>query len=134
MATIEERAKTHITRSFTDMNDFQAGYMIGAEEQEELLKSQLPKCNAISLINYLDKNRHEGKMCFSNMECADLEKAFKEGDWAKVIRYINKYLNETKDETKDVKSCSTCKFYNGHCTYGNAPECIHLSEWKPKRD
>lgn len=32
MATIEEIAKTHIIRSFTDMNDFQAGYFIGATE------------------------------------------------------------------------------------------------------
>lgn len=46
---------------------------------------------AIKFMNYLDENRPEGKMSLSNGECEDIDKAFKEGDWAKIIRYIKKY-------------------------------------------
>ena len=45
----------------------------------------------IKFMNYLDENRPEGKMSLSNGECEDIDKAFKEGDWAKIIRYIKKY-------------------------------------------
>ena len=46
---------------------------------------------AIKFMNYLDENRPEGKMCLSNGECEDIDKAFKENDWNKIIRYIEKY-------------------------------------------
>ena len=45
----------------------------------------------IALMDYLDNNRPEGKMCLSNMECADIDKAFDEQDWSKIERYIRKY-------------------------------------------
>lgn len=48
---------------------------------------------AIKFINYLDEHRPEGKMCLSNGECADIEKAFIEHDWAKILRYAKKYLS-----------------------------------------
>lgn len=48
----------------------------------------------IALMHYLDTNRQEGKMCLSNMECADIDKAFDEQDWAKIERYIKKYKGE----------------------------------------
>lgn len=46
----------------------------------ELVKSlrhQLGSC-AGSFMNYLDNHRPEGKMCLSNGECANIDKAFKE--------------------------------------------------------
>ena len=46
---------------------------------------------AIKFMNYLDENRPEGKMGLSNGECEDIDKAFKENDWNKIIRYIEKY-------------------------------------------
>ena len=46
---------------------------------------------AIAFMNYLDENRPEGKMSLSNGECADIDKAFKENDWNKIFRYIEKY-------------------------------------------
>lgn len=46
---------------------------------------------AIKFMNYLDENRPEGKMGLSNAECEDIDKAFKENDWAKIIRYYEKY-------------------------------------------
>lgn len=46
---------------------------------------------AIKFMNYLDENRPEGKMGLSNGECEDIDKAFEENDWNKIIRYIEKY-------------------------------------------
>ncbi len=46
----------------------------------------------IALMHYLDNNCSEGKMCLSNMECADIDKAFDEQDWPKIERYIRKYV------------------------------------------
>ena len=51
-----------------------------------------PRDYAITFWTYLDENRPEGKMCLSNGECADIEKAFIEHDWAKILRYAKKYL------------------------------------------
>ena len=48
----------------------------------------------IAFMNYLDSIASEGKMCLSNMECADIDKAFNEQDWAKIERYIRKYKGE----------------------------------------
>lgn len=49
---------------------------------------------SIAFMNYLDSIAPEGKMCLSNMECADIDKAFDEQDWAKIERYIRKYKGE----------------------------------------
>jgi len=46
---------------------------------------------AIEFMNYLDENRPEGKMSLSNGECEDIDRAFKENDWAKILRYVEKY-------------------------------------------
>ena len=44
-----------------------------------------------AFMEYLDKYRPEVKMCLSNMECIDIEKAFDEMDWKKLYRYIQKF-------------------------------------------
>ena len=46
---------------------------------------------AIKFMNYLDENRPEGKISLSNGECEDIDKAFKENDWEKILRYVEKY-------------------------------------------
>jgi len=46
---------------------------------------------SVAFMHFLDEGRPDGKMCLSNMECADIEKAFKEKDWAKVADYLIKY-------------------------------------------
>ena len=46
---------------------------------------------AIKFMNYLDDNRPKDKMCLSNSECEDIDKAFNENDLAKIIRYVEKY-------------------------------------------
>lgn len=53
---------------------------------------------AIRFMNYLDENRPEGKMSLSNAECEDIDKAFKENDWEKILRYANKYSWKPSEE------------------------------------
>ena len=69
------------------------------DEAFKLGKHQL----AIKFMNYLDENRPEGKMSLSNGECEDIDKAFKENDWAKIIRYAEKYLFHWKSNEEDEK-------------------------------
>lgn len=47
---------------------------------------------SLSFMNFLDNNRPDGKMCLSNGECFDIDKAFDEMDFAKLFRYVKKYL------------------------------------------
>lgn len=65
-------------------------FIEGAKYMEMRKTQEAPKCNHVTLINYLDEHRPAGKMCMSNMECEDLERAFCLGSWEKVIRYIKK--------------------------------------------
>ena len=46
---------------------------------------------ALTFMNHLDENRPDGKMGLSNVECEDIDKAFKENDWTKILRYAEKY-------------------------------------------
>lgn len=55
---------------------------------------RVQKILAIAFMNLLDRERPEGKMCLSNMECADIEDAFKVGDWDKLFRYAEKYIKK----------------------------------------
>lgn len=64
------------------------------DEAFKLGKHQL----AIKFMNYLDENRPEGKMSLSNGECEDIDKAFKENDWPKIMRYVEKYSPQPKQE------------------------------------
>lgn len=52
---------------------------------------------AIAFMHYLDQNRKDGKMCLSNMECTDIDKAFDTQDWPKLRRYAEKYLGYYHD-------------------------------------
>ena len=79
---------------------------------------------AIKFMNYLDENRPEGKMSLSNCECEDIDKAFKENDWTKIMKYIEKYSSHWKSseeligclerliafknpEPEDIKGCES---------------------------
>lgn len=59
---------------------------------------------AIKFMNYLDENRPEGKMSLSNGECEDIDKAFKENDWAKIMRYVEKYSSHWKPSEEQVRA------------------------------
>jgi len=49
---------------------------------------------AIALMDYLDNNRPEGKMCLSNGECKNIDDAFDNGDWDMISRYIEIYIKK----------------------------------------
>ena len=53
--------------------------------------NKIKKILALGFINFLDDIRPEGKMCLSNGECEDIEKAFDGQDWSKLCRYLEKY-------------------------------------------
>ena len=55
-------------------------------------------------MNYLDENRPEGKMGLSNSECEDIDKAFKEGDWAKIMRYYERYRSSWKPSEEQMEA------------------------------
>lgn len=55
---------------------------------------------SIAFMDYLDKIKPDGKMCLSNMECADIDKAFYEMDWEKLYRYLKKYSKDINDGTE----------------------------------
>lgn len=55
--------------------------------------NKIKKVLANGFMKFLDDNRKEGKMCLSNMECDDIDRAFDEQDWPKLARYLDKYFN-----------------------------------------
>lgn len=59
---------------------------------------------AITFWTYLDEHRPEGKMRLSNGECADIEKAFIEHDWAKILRYAKKYRPSWKPSEEQMEA------------------------------
>ena len=58
---------------------------------------KIKKVLALGFMNFLDENKPKDKMCLSNGECVDIEKAFNEQDWPKLARYLDKYT-ESEDE------------------------------------
>lgn len=44
-----------------------------------------------AFMEYLDRYRPDVKMCLSNLECIDIERAFDEMDWKKLYRYVQKF-------------------------------------------
>ena len=58
--------------------------------------NKVKKVLSLSFMQFLDSYRQEGKMCLSNGECFDIDKAFDELDFAKLFRYMEKYLKAQK--------------------------------------
>lgn len=59
---------------------------------------------AIKFMNYLDENRPEDKMSLSNGECEDIVKAFEGNDWAKIIRYVDKYRHHWRPSEEQMEA------------------------------
>ena len=55
-------------------------------------------------MDYLDRNRTEGKMCLSGWECDDIMKAFRKQDWKRIERYRDKYLLSTKLNRDEISN------------------------------
>lgn len=63
--------------------------------------NMIKKVLAIGFMHTLDEIRPDGKMCLSNGECMDIEKAFNERDWDKLERYLKKYTNVSTIKERD---------------------------------
>ena len=57
---------------------------------------------ALAFMKYCDKIRPNGKMCLSNSECEEIEKAFLVGDWEKIERYFHKYSWKPSEEQMEA--------------------------------
>lgn len=97
-------------------------YRAWLEKQEPIDKDKLAKgvlrSVATTIMQYLDSNTAEGKMCLSNMECEDIENAVFNADWAKVYRYMKKKLEKLGEQKPygQRKECEDCQFnYAGKC-------------------
>ena len=53
--------------------------------------TKVSKALSVAFMQFLDNIRPEGKMCLSNAECFDIEKAFAMMDYSKLLRYMEKY-------------------------------------------
>lgn len=85
-----------------------AVHFAGWNEHKAQVDKNLQRTLALGFMNYLDKNRQEGKMCLSNAECEDIMKAVSEGDWMKLERYTEKYVggcgNKYRNDEPNCKS------------------------------
>lgn len=68
---------------------------------------------ASEFMNYLDENRPEEKTSLSNAECKDIDEAFKECDWAKIMRYVEKYSPSWKPSEHQMTILKAVKDYVG---------------------
>ena len=63
-------------------------------QQKVFLQENFGKVLAMSLMDFFDNNRPEGKMCLSNDECKNIYDAIALGDWDMIFRYIEKYIKK----------------------------------------
>lgn len=75
---------------------------------------KIKKVLALGFMNFLDENNPNDKMCLSNGECADIEKAFNEKDWPKLARYLDKY---TESEDERIRKAVVSLVYEMKGTY-----------------
>lgn len=98
----DKQTKEQLEKDFEELKEYNSEGITAAKYLElmrqneqikqEMLYSSAKRNFTLSLIHYLDDHRRSGRMCFSSIECADLEKAFIEEDWSKIIKYICKHL------------------------------------------
>lgn len=101
----EEEIRKEIIQYIKDLNktgnltsEYSTGWIAWLETQDRQMVAKGERKNlALSLIDYLDKNRSASCMDLSSMECEDLENAVVNSDWGKVYRYMRKKL-EKQDE------------------------------------
>ncbi len=93
--------KTH-SRIFVQENMSQMMYGINQDNIPGMVRyfrcdsdyEMVKKVLARAFMEFLDNNKPDGKMCLSNGECYDIEKAFNFGDWEKLMRYAEKYAKK----------------------------------------
>lgn len=77
--------------------DYIESYINTLSKQDMESYEKIKKVLALGFMNFLDENKPKDKMCLSNGECADIEKAFNEQDWPRLAGYLDKYT-ESEDE------------------------------------
>lgn len=77
--------------------DYIESYINTLSKQDMGTYDKIKKVLALGFMRFLDDNKSKGKMCLSNGECADIEKAFNEQDWPRLAGYLDKYT-ESEDE------------------------------------
>jgi hypothetical protein len=106
-ALVEEMEKEikciYAGREYVGIPSDKENIIIGIQKVEDIIDTlevkvdfenynKVKRTLSLSFMNFLDNNRPEGKMCLSNGECFDIDKAFDEMDFAKLFRYMKKYL------------------------------------------
>lgn len=87
------RKRTHIQIGVNQDGDIKGLLCyVNKTEFDQVVNKLQNSCNALNLMHYLDEKRINGKMCLSNMECAQIEEYWQQGNWAGIINYIRKYL------------------------------------------
>jgi hypothetical protein len=81
---------------------------------------------AIRFMNYLDENRPEDKMGLSNSECEDIDKAFKENDWEKIMQYAEKYLPHWKPSEEQIDALNALNCHGDLSYVGQQGHLISL--------
>lgn len=112
----DDERSSHIAENSLSAEDFEDIYVIKNDSDVETLISRFEErlkdidilggkswsyeklANSLStaFMDYLDKIRPLGKMCLSGAECDDIKNAFKNMDWLKLYRYLEKYDKRTK--------------------------------------
>ena len=75
---------------------------------------KIKKVLALGFMNFLDENTPKDKMCLSNGECVDIEKAFNEQDWPRLAGYLDKY---TESEDERIRKAVVSLVYEMKGTY-----------------
>ena len=115
-----------------DLNEFITSIQ---QEQPELEKESYKngfetarRVVARVFMQYLDDNRPDGKMCLSNGECEDIEKAFFIGDWKKIFRYAEKYQPHWKPSKEQIDALNSLILIGSFTYVGQVQDLISLKD------
>ena len=105
-----EKILIEINRLKNELDGYSAGealdyiesYINTLSKQDMESYEKIKKVLALGFMNFLDDNKSKGKMCLSNGECADIEKAFNEQDWPRLAGYLDKYILSTLESEKPI--------------------------------
>ena len=106
-----------------DFNTIKTLYVPKPNQQTVVTNTTVtPKCTALSLIEYLDRNRPIDKRLLSSSECSQIIRAWDRADWEILIGFIKKY---TEDKMSDKVN------NNLKSAYGFIEDVEHILYDKP---
>ena len=127
-----EKILIEINRLKNELDGYSAGealdyiesYINTLSKQDMESYEKIKKVLALGFMNFLDDNKSKGKMCLSNGECADIEKAFNEQDWPRLAGYLDKY---TESEDERIRK-AIIEFIKQSSISGSLRSCLGISE------